>query len=64
MNLIGLKLEIARAILASQGIEKIAVRETLPPHAEKATGEWRVLRCRVSEDGVYEIDAAREQLSD
>lgn len=63
-TLVGLELKTATALLAARGIsaEKISVRETAPPRPEKATGTWRVLRCRVSEEGVCEIVAAREQL--
>jgi hypothetical protein len=65
-DLIGLPLETARALLAAQGIngEKITVIETAPPHAEKATGDWRVLHYRVSNQDAYEFIVAREQTVD
>ena len=64
MNLVGLILDEAKARLKEGGVddEKIIVRETKPPRAEKATGAWRVLRCEMSENGACEIVAAREQV--
>lgn len=65
-DLIGLPLQTARALLAAQGIngEKITVIETAPPRAEKATGDWRVLHYRVSNQDAYEFIVAREQTVD
>jgi hypothetical protein len=65
-NLIGLPLATAHALLATQGInsEKITVIETAPPRAEKATGDWRVLHYRVSNQDAYEFIVAREQTVD
>lgn len=65
-SLIGLPLETARAMLAVKGVseDQITVIETLPPRAERAMGDWRVLRCRLHvQDGNarYEITTAREQ---
>jgi hypothetical protein len=63
-TLIGLPLSVARMLLAAKGVEgeKLIVHETVPPRADRATGEWRVLRCPMSEEGNFEIIAAREQV--
>ena len=65
-EIIGLPLDTAHALLAEQGVspDKIVLHETAPPRAENASGIWRVLRCSLSDEGFYEVVAAREQLSE
>lgn len=65
-DLLGLPLETAHAFLAAQGIDgdKITIIETAPPRAEKATGFWRVLHCRVLNQDAFELIVGRQQTID